>query len=224
MAAIENDWLEPLSEEFKKPYYKELYLKVKKEYETRIIFPPAEDLFSAFSATPLAKVKVVIIGQDPYHERGQAHGMCFSVKPGIETPPSLVNIYKELHDDLGLYIPNNGYLKKWADQGVLLLNTVLTVREHQANSHKGFGWEQFTDAAISAVDKLDQPVVFLLWGKNARDKKALLTNPKHLVLEAPHPSPLSVYRGFYGCRHFSKCNAFLEKNGQSPIDWQIENI
>jgi len=224
MAAIENDWLVPLSEEFKKPYYKELYTKIKKEYETREIYPPTEDLFSAYAATPLSKVKVVIIGQDPYHEPGQAHGMCFSVKPGVQTPPSLENIYKELHDDLGLYIPNNGFLEKWASQGVLLLNTVLTVRAHDANSHKGYGWEKFTDASIIAINKLDRPVVFLLWGKNARDKRALLDNPKHLVLEAPHPSPLSVYRGFYGCKHFSKCNDFLVKNGQSPIDWQIENI
>lgn len=224
MAAIENDWLGPLSEEFKKPYYRELYTKIKKEYETHTIYPPTEDLFSAYAATPLSKVKVVIIGQDPYHEPGQAHGMCFSVRPGIETPPSLVNIYKELHDDLDLYIPNNGYLEKWANQGVLLLNTVLTVRAHAANSHKGLGWEQFTDATIKAVNELETPVVFLLWGSNARAKKALLNNPKHLVLEAPHPSPLSVYRGFYGCKHFSKCNEFLEKNGQTPIDWQIENI
>lgn len=224
MAAIENDWLGPLSEEFKKPYYRELYTKIKKEYETHTIYPPTEDLFSAYAATPLSKVKVVIIGQDPYHEPGQAHGMCFSVRPGIETPPSLVNIYKELHDDLGLYIPNNGYLEKWANQGVLLLNTVLTVRAHAANSHKGLGWEQFTDATIKAVNELETPVVFLLWGSNARAKKAFLNNPKHLVLEAPHPSPLSVYRGFYGCKHFSKCNDFLEKNGQTPIDWQIENI
>lgn len=224
MAAIENDWLGPLSEEFKKPYYRELYTKIKKEYETHTVYPPTEDLFSAYAATPLSKVKVVIIGQDPYHEHGQAHGMCFSVKPGVQTPPSLENIYKELHDDLGLYIPNNGYLEKWAKQGVLLLNTVLTVRAHAANSHKGLGWEQFTDATIKAVNELETPVVFLLWGSNARAKKALLNNPKHLVLEAPHPSPLSVYRGFYGCKHFSKCNEFLEKNGQSPIDWQIENI
>lgn len=224
MAAIENDWLEPLSAEFKKPYYKELYTRIKTEYETRTIYPPAEDLFSAYAKTPLSKVKVVIIGQDPYHEPGQAHGMCFSVKPGIETPPSLVNIYKELQDDLGLYIPNNGYLEKWAEQGVLLLNTVLTVRAHAANSHKGLGWEEFTDASIKAVNELDHPVVYLLWGSNARAKKEFLNNPKHLVLEAPHPSPLSAYRGFFGCKHFSKCNDFLIKNSQSPIDWQIENI
>lgn len=224
MAAIENDWLEPLSAEFKKPYYKELYTRIKTEYETRTIYPPAEDLFSAYAKTPLSKVKVVIIGQDPYHEPGQAHGMCFSVKPEIETPPSLVNIYKELQDDLGLYIPNNGYLEKWAEQGVLLLNTVLTVRAHAANSHKGLGWEKFTDASIKAVNELDHPVVYLLWGSNARAKKEFLNNPKHLVLEAPHPSPLSAYRGFFGCKHFSKCNDFLIKNGQSPIDWQIENI
>ena len=224
MAAIDNDWLEPLSGEFKKPYYRKLYTTVKHEYETRKVFSAPDDIFNAFAFTPLSKVKVVILGQDPYHNDGQAHGLSFSVKPGVEVPPSLVNIYQELHDDLGCYIPNNGYLKKWADQGVLLLNTVLTVRAHQANSHQGRGWEQFTDAVIQAVNAQDRPIVYLLWGRPAQSKIPMLTNPKHLILTAPHPSPLSAYRGFFGCRHFSKANAFLEEHGIAPIDWQIENI
>ena len=224
MAAISNDWLAPLTPEFAKPYYRELYKKVKEEYATHMIFPPSNEVFSAFELTPLADVKVVILGQDPYHNVGQAHGLCFSVKPDVEIPPSLVNIYQELHDDLGCYIPNNGYLKKWADQGVLLLNTVLTVRAHQANSHQGKGWEQFTDAVIEAVNAQDRPIVYLLWGRPAQSKIPMLTNSKHLILKAPHPSPLSAYRGFFGCRHFSQCNEFLESHGVEPIDWQIENI
>lgn len=224
MGAIDNDWLEPLSGEFRKSYYRELYQKVKSEYETKQVFPAADDIFNAFQFTPLSKVKVVILGQDPYHNYGQAHGLCFSVKPDVEVPPSLVNIYQELRDDLGCEIPNNGFLKKWADQGVMLLNTVLTVRAHAANSHQGIGWEQFTDAAIRILNEQDRPMVFLLWGRPAQNKKSMLTNPKHLILEAPHPSPLSAYRGFFGCRHFSKTNAYLEANGLSPIDWQIENI
>ena len=224
MAAISNDWLAPLTPEFAKPYYRELYKKVKEEYATHMIFPPSNEVFSAFELTPLADVKVVILGQDPYHNVGQAHGLCFSVKPDVEIPPSLVNIYKELHDDLGCYIPNNGYLKKWADQGVLLLNTVLTVRAHQANSHQGRGWENFTDAVIQAVNAQDRPIVYMLWGRPAQSKIPMLTNPKHLILTAPHPSPLSAYRGFFGCKHFSKANEFLKANGAEPIDWQIENI
>lgn len=224
MAAISNDWLVPLKEEFKKPYYKDLYYKIKDEYTHYQIFPEANDIFNAFDFTPLSQVKVVILGQDPYHNNGQAHGLSFSVKPEVEIPPSLINIYQELHDDLGCYVPNNGYLKKWADQGVLLLNTVLTVRAHNANSHRGIGWEQFTDAAIRAVNDLDRPVVFMLWGRPAQNKKSLLNNPQHLILEAPHPSPLSAYRGFFGCRHFSQANAFLEAHQIAPIDWQIENI
>ena len=222
MPPISNDWLEPLKEEFKKPYYRDLYQKVNEEYQTQTIYPSSDDLFNAFHFTPLSQVKVVILGQDPYHGEGQAHGLCFSVKKGVEIPPSLVNIYKELHDDLGCSIPEHGYLKKWADQGVLLLNTVLTVRAHQANSHRGIGWEEFTDAAIKILNEQDRPMVFMLWGSPARAKKPMLTNPKHLILEAPHPSPLSAYRGFFGCRHFSKCNAFLIKNGLDPIDWQID--
>lgn len=225
MAMIDNDWLPCIKQEFAKPYYKELYTFVKHEYDTRIIYPPAEDIFNAFHFTPLSKVKVMILGQDPYHNENQAHGLSFSVLlTQKDIPPSLVNIYQELHDDLGCYIPNNGYLKKWADQGVLLLNTVLTVRAHQANSHQGKGWEQFTDAVIEAVNAQDRPIVYLLWGRPAQSKIPMLTNSKHLILKAPHPSPLSAYRGFFGCRHFSQANAFLEKNGIEPIDWQIENI
>lgn len=224
MAAINNDWLEPLKPEFSKPYYKELYAKVKEEYAKHLVFPPSNEIFSAFELTPLADVKVVIIGQDPYHNVGQAHGLCFSVKPDVAIPPSLVNIYKELENDLGCYVPNNGYLVKWAKQGVLLLNTVLTVQAHQANSHRGIGWEEFTNAAISVLNKQDRPIVYILWGAPAQTKKKMLNNPKHLILEAPHPSPLSAYRGFFGSKPFSKTNAFLEENGLAPIDWQIENV
>ncbi len=224
MSMITNDWLEPLSSEFRKGYYSQLYNFVKDEYSKTVVYPPAEDIFNAFHFTPLKDVKVLLLGQDPYHNEHQAHGLSFSVQPGQDIPPSLVNIYKELHDDLGCYIPNNGYLKKWADQGVLLLNTVLTVRAHQANSHQGHGWEQFTDAVIQAVNSQDRPIVYMLWGAPARRKKAMLTNPKHLILEAPHPSPLSAYRGFFGCKHFSKANEFLKASGVEPIDWQIENI
>lgn len=224
MSMITNDWLEPLSSEFRKGYYSQLYNFVKDEYSKTVVYPPAEDIFNAFHFTPLKDVKVLLLGQDPYHNEHQAHGLSFSVQPGQDIPPSLVNIYKELHDDLGCYIPNNGYLKKWADQGVLLLNTVLTVRAHQANSHQGHGWEQFTDAVIQAVNAQDRPIVYMLWGAPARRKKAMLTNPKHLILEAPHPSPLSAYRGFFGCKHFSKANEFLKASSLEPIDWQIENI
>ncbi len=224
MGSLSGGWLNALGGEFRKPYYRELYQKVLWEYQTRQVFPPSADLLSAYELTPLEKVKVVILGQDPYHEPGQAHGLCFSVRPGVEIPPSLVNIFQELHDDLGCYIPDNGYLVKWARQGVFLLNTVLTVRAHQANSHRGYGWEEFTDATIRVLNAQDRPIVFLLWGRPAGQKKALLDNPAHLVLEAPHPSPLSAYRGFFGCHHFSRCNAFLEAHGETPIDWQIENI
>ncbi len=223
MPPISNDWLPALRGEFQKDYYKELHQTVMQEYRTRQIFPEADDLFNAFHLTPLKDVKVVIFGQDPYHNVGQAHGLCFSVKPGVEIPPSLVNIYKELQDDLGCYIPNNGYLVKWAEQGVLLLNTVLTVRAHQANSHRGIGWEEFTDAAIRILNEQDRPIVFILWGRPAQMKRAMLNNPKHLILEAPHPSPLSSYRGFFGSKPFSKTNNFLKQHGIEPIDWQIEN-
>ncbi|MBR1391414.1 MAG: uracil-DNA glycosylase [Lachnospiraceae bacterium] len=225
MAMIENDWLSGISAEFRKPYYRELYEFVKKEYSTAVIYPPADDIFQALHLTPLSQVKVLILGQDPYHNAHQAHGLSFSVLPDqTELPPSLQNIYQELHEDLGCYIPDNGYLKKWAEQGVLLLNTVLTVRAHQANSHQGKGWEEFTDAIIRAVNEQDRSIVYMLWGRPAQRKAAMLNNPNHLILQAPHPSPLSAYRGFFGCRHFSQANDFLQKNGVEPIDWQIENI
>ena len=222
--AIDNDWLPALSPEFKKSYYRKLYDKVNYEYRHYKVFPESRDLFSAFSLTPLSRVKVVILGQDPYHNDRQAHGLCFSVKPGVDIPPSLQNIYKELHEELGCYIPNNGCLVPWARQGVLLLNTVLTVRAHQAFSHRGIGWEQFTDAAIKAVDELDRPVVFMLWGRPAGEKAAMLHNSGHLILKAAHPSPLSAQRGFFGCGHFRACNDYLTEHGEEPIDWQIPNI
>lgn len=223
MPPITNDWQQPLEVEFKKPYYKDLYKKVLEEYRSRQIFPNPDDIFNAFHLTPLKDVKVVILGQDPYHNDGQAHGLCFSVKPDVEVPPSLVNIYKELQDDLGCRIPNNGYLVKWAKQGVLMLNTLLTVRAHQAFSHKGIGWEQFTDAAIEALARQDRPMVFILWGRPAQSKKPMIYNSKHLILESAHPSPLSAYRGFFGSRPFSRTNEYLKENGLVPIDWQIEN-
>ncbi len=221
---IDNEWLPFLEPEFKKPYYRDLYNFIKKEYSEKVIFPPSEDIFNALKYTPIDKVKVVLLGQDPYHEPGQAHGLSFSVKPGVKTPPSLVNMYKELNAEYGYPMPNNGYLVKWAKQGVLLMNTVLTVRNGAANSHKGKGWENFTDAVIKAVNSQERPVVYFLWGGNARSKKNLITNPKHLVLETVHPSPLSAYNGFFGCGHFKKANEFLEANGIEPIDWQIDNI
>ena len=222
MSMIENDWLKELESEFKQTYYKELYQFVRQEYESTTIYPPADDIFNAFHFTPLSKVKVLLLGQDPYHGERQAHGLSFSVLPKQDIPPSLQNIYQELHDDLGCTIPEHGYLKKWADQGVLLLNTVLTVSAHQPNSHQGKGWERFTDAVIQAVNAQDRPIVYFLWGKPAQTKKKMLTNPKHLILTAPHPSPLSAYRGFFGCKHFSQANEFLKANGAEPIDWQIE--
>ena len=224
MSMIDNDWLTAISGEFKKDYYRKLYEFVKDEYSKNVIYPPADDIFNAFHLTPLHNVKVVILGQDPYHNENQAHGLSFSVPESQrDIPPSLQNIYKELQSDCGCYIPDNGYLKKWADQGVLLLNTVLTVRAHQANSHQGRGWEQFTDAVIQAVNAQDRPIVYMLWGSPAQKKIPMLTNPKHLILKAPHPSPLSAYRGFFGCHHFSQANKFLADNGIEPIDWQIEN-
>lgn len=223
MAMITNDWLDAIRPEFGKPYYRELFEFVKEEYSRVVVYPPADDIFNAFHFTPLSEVKVLILGQDPYHNVHQAHGLSFSVPPDQqEIPPSLQNIYKELQDDLGCKIPSHGYLKKWADKGVLLLNTVLTVRAHQAGSHQGKGWEKFTDAVIQAVNAQDRPIVYLLWGKPAQSKAGMLTNPKHLVLKAPHPSPLSAYRGFFGCKHFSRTNEFLQSHGVEPIDWQIE--
>ena len=224
MPPLTGEWLDALQGEFKKPYYKSLFQTVNEEYKRKMFFPPADDIFNAFHFTPLSQVKVVILGQDPYHNRGQAHGLCFSVKRGVDIPPSLVNIYKELHDDLGCYMPNNGYLEKWARQGVLMLNTVLTVRAHQANSHRNLGWEEFTDAAIRVLNEQEQPIVYILWGRPAQSKKKMLSNPNHYILEAPHPSPYSAGLGFFGSRPFSQTNAFLESKGLAPIDWQIENI
>lgn len=225
MSNVSEDWRQVMAEELEKPYYKQLSHFVLQEYHSHTVYPPMDDIYNAFQETPLSKVKVLLLGQDPYHNVNQAHGMSFSVLPSqTEIPPSLQNIYKELHDDLGCYIPNNGYLVKWAKQGVLLLNTVLTVRAHSANSHRGHGWEQFTDRVIEVLNEQDRPIVYLLWGKPAQSKRSMLNNPKQLVLTAPHPSPLSAYRGFFGCRHFSKANAFLQEHGVEPIDWQIENI
>ena len=224
MGMITNDWLDAISGEFKKPYYRELYNFVREEYSKTTVYPPAEDIFNAFHFTPLGKVKVLLLGQDPYHNVNQAHGLSFSVLPEQkEIPPSLQNIYKELHDDLGCYIPNHGNLEQWAEQGVLLLNTVLTVQAHHAMSHRGVGWEQFTDAVIKKVNEIDRPIVFILWGKPAQEKAKMLNNPKHLILKAPHPSPLSAYRGFFGSKPFSQTNEFLKTHGETPIDWQITN-
>lgn len=219
-----NHFKDIIEEESKKDYYKKLHEFVYKAYEEHIIFPDKKNIFAALKYTPYENVKVVILGQDPYHGLGEAHGMAFSVCPGIKIPPSLQNIYKELHEELGCYIPNNGYLMKWARQGVLLLNSVLTVQKDLPASHRGIGWEAFTDKIIEEVNKKDEPVVFMLWGNFAKSKASLITNPKHLVLTCAHPSPFSARYGFFGCNHFKKANEFLKENGKQPIDWQIENI
>lgn len=221
---LKNDWKDLLDDEFNKEYYQKLRNFLTTEYKTRTIYPDKYDIFNALHFTSYKDIKVVILGQDPYHGPGQAHGLSFSVNPGIKIPPSLLNIYKELNSDLGCYIPNNGYLKKWADQGVLLLNTSLTVRAGEANSHKSIGWEIFTDKIISLVNEKEDPVVFLLWGNNAIKKKNLITNKRHLILTSVHPSPLSASRGFFGSKPFSKINNFLISVNKNPIDWQIENI
>ena len=220
MVNIGNDWDEILKEVFESETYRKVRAFLKSEYANYRVYPNMYDIFNSLKHTSYADVKVVLLGQDPYHNPGQAHGMCFSVKDGVPPPPSLVNIFKELHEDLGLPIPASGNLTKWADQGVLLLNTVLTVRENAPNSHKNCGWTWVTDRIIEKIDLKDSPVVFLLWGGNARSKKSLIHNPKHLILECAHPSPLSV-TGFSGCRHFSKTNAFLERNGLAPVDWDL---
>lgn len=221
MKIINNDWDDILKDEFEKEYYIKLREFLDYEYNHYIIYPKARDLYNALRYTSFKDTKVVIIGQDPYHEEGQAMGLSFSVNKGIKIPPSLVNIYKELYTDLMIEIPSHGNLEYWARQGVLLLNAVLTVRAHSANSHKNKGWEILTDTIIQKLNDKDSPVVFLLWGKNAKEKAKYITNPKHLVLEAAHPSPLSAYNGFFGCHHFSKTNDFLIKNNLKPIDWQI---
>lgn len=219
-----NHFKDIIAEESQKEYYKKLHNFVDNEYKTKTIYPPRDKIFFALKSTPYEQVKVVIIGQDPYHGEGEAHGMCFSVNPGINIPPSLQNIYKEINRELGCKIPNNGYLLKWAKQGVLLLNSVLTVVKDKPASHQGRGWEIFTDKIIEEINKKNTPVVFLLWGNFAKKKQALITNPIHLVLTSSHPSPFSVNYGFNGCGHFSKTNNFLMQHGITPIDWQIDNI
>lgn len=221
MIPLGNDWDGILADEFKKPYYLKLREFLKNEYSRHTVYPDMYSIFNALKSTAYKDVKVVIIGQDPYHGPNQAHGMCFSVQKGVEPPPSLKNIFKELKEDVGFAIPDHGCLESWAKQGVLLLNTVLTVRSGEANSHKNMGWETFTDRVISELNNKTTPIVFLLWGANARAKASVITNPIHIKLEAAHPSPLSAYNGFFGCRHFSKTNAALKKSGQTPIDWQI---
>lgn len=221
---ITNDWMELLKDEFEKDYYKSLRAFLVKEYAAGTIYPDKYDIFNALNYTAYKDVKVVILGQDPYHGPKQAHGLSFSVKPGVQAPPSLVNIYKELKDDLGCYIPNNGYLKKWADQGVLLLNTALTVRANEANSHRNKGWEMFTDKIITILNERQDPMVFILWGNNAISKEKLITNKIHYIIKSVHPSPLSASRGFFGSKPFSKTNNFLRSVGQKEIDWQIENM
>ncbi|MBQ3337867.1 MAG: uracil-DNA glycosylase [Selenomonadaceae bacterium] len=219
-----NDWAELLDDELKEPYYQELRKFLIDEYSTKKIFPNMYDIFNALHFTSYADTKVVILGQDPYHEPGQAHGLSFSVLPDVPPPPSLMNIFKELRDDLGCFIPNNGCLKPWAQQGVLLLNTVLTVRAHAANSHRGHGWEIFTDKIIRLLNDHERPLAFILWGRPARSKKNMITNPRHFIVESAHPSPLSASGGFFGSRPFSRVNKFLESIGETPIDWQIQNI
>lgn len=216
------DWNELNAQETAKPYYKDLYEFVTKEYSTGACYPPFDRVMRAMALTPYEKVKCVILGQDPYHNPGEAMGLSFSVPKGVRIPPSLQNIYQELHRELGCGIPSHGDLTKWAGQGVLLLNAILTVRAHTPASHQGHGWEQYTDAVLSAVNQKQGPVVYMLWGNYARSKRYLLDNPAHLVLEARHPSPYSANAGFFGCGHFRRCNEYLAKNGQEPIDWQIE--
>lgn len=224
MVTFNNTWDEILKDEFKKEYYHNLREFLKQEYSSRTIYPPMYDIFNALKFTDYNDVKVVILGQDPYHGEGEAHGLSFSVKPGIAIPPSLRNIYKELHDSLGCYIPNNGYLKKWADQGVLLLNASLTVRKDIANSHRNKGWEIFTDEVIKKLCAREKPVIFMLWGNNAKEKRQYIDLNHHHALMSVHPSPLSASRGFFGCNHFGKANDILISMGETPIDWQIENI
>ena len=224
MVNIGNDWDELLKDAFSSEWYNELRQFLKEEYSRHTVYPDMHDIFNALKATPYSSVKAVILGQDPYHNPGEAHGMCFSVKPGVKIPPSLVNIFKEINSDLGIPIPDNGYLKPWAEQGVLLLNTILTVRRNEPFSHKRKGWEKLTDTVIKRLNDRPDPVVFLLWGAPARAKKSLITNPRHFVLEAAHPSPLSAYNGFFGCRHFSETNSILFSLGKTPINWELKNL
>lgn len=219
---FENTWQELLKEEMEKPYYLKLRQELIREYKSRRVYPDMHDIFNALHLTDYNEVKAVILGQDPYHGRGQAHGLAFSVKPGIPTPPSLVNIYKELKDDLGYPIPKHGYLVKWAEEGVLLVNAVLTVREGQPNTHKSLGWEEFTDTIIDILNEREKPIVFILWGANAIKKETKINENKHLIIKSPHPSPLAAYRGFFGSKPFSRTNEFLIKTGQRPIDWRLD--
>jgi len=221
MSILKNDWASLLEQEFQEPYYLSLREFLIKEYTTRTVYPDKNNIFNALHFTPYSEVKVVILGQDPYHGRGQAHGLSFSVQPGVNLPPSLQNIFKELESDVGCSIPNHGYLVKWAEQGVMMLNAVLTVRAGEANSHQGKGWENFTDKVISLLNQREEPIVFILWGKYAQEKQQLITSPQHLVIRSPHPSPFSALRGFFGSKPFSRANSFLRKNGQQEIDWQL---
>ncbi|SET10630.1 Uracil-DNA glycosylase [Natronincola peptidivorans] len=224
MTILKNDWAPLLEQELEKPYYLKLRQFLIQEYNSKVIYPDKYDIYNALHFTSFHNTKVVILGQDPYHGPGQAHGLSFSVKPGVKSPPSLQNIFKELQTDIGCYIPNNGYLEAWAKQGVLLLNTVLTVRKGEANSHKGIGWEALTDRVIELLNEREKPMVFLLWGKNAQEKENLISSPQHLIIKAPHPSPFSANRGFFGSRPFSKTNRFLKSIGSEEIDWQIANL
>lgn len=224
MVEFNNDWDDLLKGEFDKEYYIKLREFLINEYKTKVIYPNMHNLFQALKFTSYSDTKVVIIGQDPYHGPNQAHGLAFSVQPGVQIPPSLLNMYKELRDDSGCFIPNNGYLEKWARQGVLLLNAILTVRAGEPNSHKGKGWENFTDNIIKLLNEREKPVIFLLWGNNAKEKAKLITNKNHFIFSTVHPSPLSASRGFFGCKHFSKCNEVLKNIGSDEIDWQIENL
>lgn len=221
MFNIADDWREILAPEFSKPYFTELWNTVCQEYETKTVYPAKENIFNALRYTPYHDVKILLLGQDPYHGEGQAHGLAFSVQPGVPAPPSLVNMFKELASDIGMTAPSTNCLTSWAEQGVMLLNTVLTVRESEPNSHKKYGWTTFTDSVISALNDREDPVIFLLWGANAKEKLPLITNSHHFILSAPHPSPLSASRGFFGCRHFSKANTILERLGKEPIRWQL---
>lgn len=221
---IGNDWDLLLAAEREKTYYQNLRRQLIKEYRNYTVYPDMYDIFNALKSVAYEDCKVLILGQDPYHGKGQAHGYAFSVKKGVRTPPSLLNIYKEMHEDIGTYIPDNGYLKKWADQGVLLLNTSLTVRAGEPNSHEKLGWEILTDRIIKLLNDREKPIVFILWGRNAQSKEPFITNPKHLIIKSPHPSPFSASRGFFGSKPFSRTNDFLKSVGQEPIDWQIENL
>jgi len=221
---LNDSWWQQLKDEFNKPYYQELREMLKREYAEHTVYPEPNDIYNALHYTSYENVKVVILGQDPYHGPGQAHGLSFSVQPGVNPPPSLKNIFIELQNDIGADIPNHGSLVSWAKQGVLLLNTVLTVRRGQANSHKGKGWEQLTDSIIDVLNKRDKPVVFILWGRHAQMKKERIDTSKHFIIQSPHPSPFSARNGFFGSRPFSRANQYLEQIGDEPIDWSLPNL